>query len=220
LGTLQTLRDEAFSPATAEKYRLDQLLPSWSWEWYGLIALLIVISVLLESAYRAVANERATITSLQSKLDQLTSEYTYSLTLDRIDQRETRQLDQQGATVIKRDGCLLLRLRNTISRPIEYHVRKIIVNGTELTNFSSRGSVISGQADTTFYTPEWPLDPSERAMASKLNYLVEYEIDYGQPGIMQRTRHCIVRVEAFPKSQTTDMIYERNEDVARQTSQS
>lgn len=199
---------------------IAHLLPQWGqvltdllWQIPLWVAVAVLGVRLLLAPYWIARDQRLKIRELEQELARLLDEYTHALSIEQIDHQERLQLNRQGTAPIRRDGCLLFRLNNTIPRPIEFVMRKIVVNGNELTNFSNRGAVISANSKTTFYTPTWPLDPG--ALNHQLDYRVECEIDYGQPRAMQRTRICVMRVEAFPKSQTTNFLYERNEDVAR-----
>jgi len=68
LGTLTLFRDELLAPATAEKYRLPNLLPDISWHWWIVILLVLVLAILMESTYRAITRRDGTITELTNTL--------------------------------------------------------------------------------------------------------------------------------------------------------
>jgi hypothetical protein len=79
------------------------------------------------------------------------------------------------------------------------------------------GAVISCGDKTSFNTPSMTLDTS--ALEAQETHILECEVHYGRPRIMERAKMCRVRIDVFPKNNATQIRYEVNEDVARKISQ-
>lgn len=60
LGAFQTIRDE-LPPSWQEKLHLLNILPNWSWQTWVIIPLVIVVFIVLESAYRELLHNQEQI---------------------------------------------------------------------------------------------------------------------------------------------------------------
>lgn len=140
-------------------------------------------------------------------------DYAYGLQLQRIDLDERRELDKESkeAKIVKnRDGRLALRFRNGMNQPIGYIIKRFVLDGTEQTNFLTRGGVIAANGETTFYSERRKLDPAK--IGEMFTAKLDLEFTYGNPDHHSRLATKIINLEFYSASGTTYMLLEKDTD--------
>ena len=201
LGMFQTVRDEFFSSDIQEKYKLLKAIPHFSVAWYMAIALGLILIIVLESAYRSIIKR-------ESQLRTFLDEYAYSLQLVRVDQEDRRGKDTNGQ-IVSRQMQFLLRLKNTLKRPIQYSVRSLEINGGSQQYPLSTGGVISAFGEATYYTHrlDLPIDDIGRIY----NAILVVEIIYGPAG-RDATRKIYKKMQLECVNDRCTMLYEKDTD--------
>lgn len=205
LGTGAFIRDELLKPEIQARYKLLKLLPHFTWEWYALLIVVIIIFIVLECAFQ-------TIQKREEELEKLLDIYAYSLKLESITREEQHQVDEHGSTV-ERHGRFVLKLKNTSDKPIKYEISELTINNTTQGNFLSKGSGISPHSEASFYSELVAIPSTQKD--SKESAKISLEILYG-PADKNPTRKMTkkMNLEIFPRSQQLTYLYEEDKDIA------
>lgn len=201
LGMFQSVRDEFFTSGIQEKYKLLKATPHLSVAWYVSITLMLVLIIVLEGAYRSIIKR-----DLQLKT--LLDEYAYSLQLVRVDQEDRRGKDANDK-IVSRQMRFLLRLHNSLNRPIQYSILNLEINGISQKNLLSTGSVIVAHGDTIFYSPF--LDLSIDSIGRICNSVLVVEIVYG-PANKAAIRKIYKKIQLECINGQCNMLYEKDND--------
>lgn len=137
-------------------------------------------------------------------------EFAYSLHLESVNREQFHAMDKGTKELLKAEACLALMLRNALNKPIGYAVRRLVLDGVEQTNFLNRGGVIPAATPTKFSSERHEIDIA--TIDELVMQRLELEITYGPPTRHSRLTKKVLRLESFPQSGRTNMLYEVDED--------
>src|ERR1700730_4899660 len=162
------------------------------------------------ASYQVWKGERQKVCDLECRFVDFINEYAHSLRLERVDLEEERRLHKDTGELEERRVRFAIRFRNTISRPISYHIQRLVLDEIEQTNLLTNGAVISALSDTTFYTESKEIDMSDLDRLIQAN--IEVTISYVHPDSNSRVMMKIIKLDCYPKSKYTRMLYEKETD--------
>lgn len=170
------------------------------------LAITAAVSFVVAS-YRLWAIERRSINVIETQIAELLGEYKYSLRIDNINIQIARHtINKETNVAISQTYRFIIAMHNTIGRPIQYEIKKLLVNDIELVDFSSRGSVITANSPATYYTSVISMEGGELPTSFKSK--LEFIILYGLPSKMEGVMHKIARVSSYVSSGKATYIYE------------
>ncbi len=137
-------------------------------------------------------------------------DFAYALQLKSVDLIEFHGKHRETKAVETREARVALHLLNGTDRPLGYSIRRLVLDGAEQMNLSTRGGVIGARDSGIFYSERRHLDPARVDEMYTSN--LELDISYGHPDSHSRLARKIMNLEFYPLSKRTHVFYEKESD--------
>jgi len=161
------------------------------------------------ASYRVWAAERAARNTAEDRVKELEREYPHALRLTTVDYNCGFEKSPHGKKITKRSMGFTLNFKNAIASPLEYEMKKILINGSGAP-FGIAGEVLAPDATSQYYTASIPVDP--KIPKDPEPFVLELEYNYGEPGKLTRHVEKKLQIVVLHSAKKTGFKYEINKD--------